>query len=773
MKKNGFGGILGRFAITNAFLFLLPMGLALGFYAVSANAILRAMDDLAMARLSSGMQSVERGFADARRAVASLAMDYQINLYLNKTGPLNGIETLELKSISAKIAPMVYGNGLIGHCFIYFKGSASVAYESGFSSYESFYGPIFGEEGYAAADWESAVMMRANSETLRTKAAISFEGRGLSTAMAIWPLGYGESRRGAMVAIIDAEALSGALEGLPSLYGGRGCVLDGRGEAIQFYGDGEVPEKALLGAYRERNGRNGLARTIRSGRRNYRLYRMESPSTGWTFVAALDEAGVLSGARRFRDLAIGLLAAGLLIGAASVLALAVFQARPVGRIFSLALERPIADGQLRGMQFRMAEDAILALRVSRDEYHSRAITAEGSARANFLRRLLEGSFSDREPLEREAAEAGAPLGDRQSYILLCGSRNPGTIPAEELEEFERAADKAVAGLLARGEYFVSLAPGEYAFIMGSGPSMRAEAARISDALAGSAPRGLRPSLVFAAGEPVADPRLLRASLLQANSAARLAEPGRVEPLFYQDAPKASVTIRYPMDVEESIMRAVRSANAVLLDTLVSSVAKANLDDCHLDRRDAEDLAASVRGTVVRLLPEFPAESAGLAEKLRAASLKTEPRESIEASRAVLGAMAEAAALRKRSRNRELADSARSFIERHYQSASLGLPVIASAHRISENYLSNLYKEQEGECISETIERVRMQAAKRLLEGSAESVDRIASKCGYSSGVSFRRAFKRSAGLSPSEYRASRPRSGSQPGAGGGAPGEAI
>jgi two-component system response regulator YesN len=82
-------------------------------------------------------------------------------------------------------------------------------------------------------------------------------------------------------------------------------------------------------------------------------------------------------------------------------------------------------------------------------------------------------------------------------------------------------------------------------------------------------------------------------------------------------------------------------------------------------------------------------------------------------------------------------------------------MVAESHRLSENYLSNLYKEQEGECVSETIEKVRIGAARRLLSGSADSIDAIAAACGYRSGVSFRRAFKRVAGVSPSEYRRAR------------------
>jgi two-component system, response regulator YesN len=763
-KHNGIRGILGRYIVANAFLFLLPMALAGGFYAVSAKAILRAMDDLVMARLGAGMQSVERGFADARSSVANFSMDYEVNLYLNKSGPLSGIETLNLRNISRKISPMVYGNGLISHYFVYFKNSGYIAYESGFSTFESFYGPIFKEEGYAAKDWENAFLLQSDAETLRTGTRLSFEGKTAVSPIVVWPLGYGESRRGAMVGIIDGKALARVLEGLPGSYDGRGCVLDSNGLVIDYFGSGGVPDAALSGARPINDDEieeDGLVRTIRSGKGSYRVYRLASRLTGWTFIAGLDEADVLSGARRFRDAAIGLLAAGLLLGAIAVLVLAMAQAKPLGRIFSLALERPVPERRKNLWQFGAAEDAIVALRDSRDRYQDRAMAAEDSARAYFLRRLLEGAFRDREPLEREASDVSVRLGPRSFFVLLCRLENARGLPDESIARLEAALAAQAPAILAEGEYRVPFGPGESAFIMEAGPSMRAEASRVADAAMEAAPRDLRDALAFSAGSPVDDPRLLQASLLQAKTASGRATAGSSDVLFYAVLPPAAGGLRYPIDVEESIMRAVRSANSLLLDSLVSAVLKTNFEQSLVSSAEADDLAAAMRGTATRLLHEFPAEAPGLMERMRRGSLKPEPRESILATASILGEMAELAAQRKHSRNRELAGSVKSFIERHFQSSALGIPMIAAAHRISENYLSNLYKEQEGECLSETIERVRMEAARRLLRETSQSVDKIAQACGYSSGVSFRRAFKRAAGLSPSDYRNSR-----------GAPGEA-
>lgn len=53
---------------------------------------------------------------------------------------------------------------------------------------------------------------------------------------------------------------------------------------------------------------------------------------------------------------------------------------------------------------------------------------------------------------------------------------------------------------------------------------------------------------------------------------------------------------------------------------------------------------------------------------------------------------------------------------------------------------------------EHLQNVRIEHAKRLLEGGGLSVDDISVEAGYEDASFFRRLFKRRTGLSPGEYR---------------------
>lgn len=51
-----------------------------------------------------------------------------------------------------------------------------------------------------------------------------------------------------------------------------------------------------------------------------------------------------------------------------------------------------------------------------------------------------------------------------------------------------------------------------------------------------------------------------------------------------------------------------------------------------------------------------------------------------------------------------------------------------------------------------VERMRLEAARRLLEESARSVPEIALACGFGTAETMRLAFRRALGLSPKTYR---------------------
>jgi transcriptional regulator GlxA family with amidase domain len=82
-----------------------------------------------------------------------------------------------------------------------------------------------------------------------------------------------------------------------------------------------------------------------------------------------------------------------------------------------------------------------------------------------------------------------------------------------------------------------------------------------------------------------------------------------------------------------------------------------------------------------------------------------------------------------------------------------LPRLAQRAALSERHLRRLFSEQTGTTPARFTERVRVEAARELLEDTAIPVDATAARCGFGSPETMRRAFLRVLGVGPAEYRA--------------------
>lgn len=83
-----------------------------------------------------------------------------------------------------------------------------------------------------------------------------------------------------------------------------------------------------------------------------------------------------------------------------------------------------------------------------------------------------------------------------------------------------------------------------------------------------------------------------------------------------------------------------------------------------------------------------------------------------------------------------------------------LTVAALAQRVglSPRHFARLFREQVGESPARYVERVRVQAARQVLETERSGLDEIADRCGFGTAETLRRSFHRRLGVTPDAYR---------------------
>lgn len=95
----------------------------------------------------------------------------------------------------------------------------------------------------------------------------------------------------------------------------------------------------------------------------------------------------------------------------------------------------------------------------------------------------------------------------------------------------------------------------------------------------------------------------------------------------------------------------------------------------------------------------------------------------------------------------------SYIEENYANPLLNLSQMAEDFNIKENFLYYFFRSRIHKSFAQYLEDFRLEKAKSIIESDiTEPVNTLAEKCGYANSQTFRRAFKKKYGLTPSEFK---------------------
>ncbi|MEV7423466.1 MULTISPECIES: GlxA family transcriptional regulator [unclassified Streptomyces] len=139
----------------------------------------------------------------------------------------------------------------------------------------------------------------------------------------------------------------------------------------------------------------------------------------------------------------------------------------------------------------------------------------------------------------------------------------------------------------------------------------------------------------------------------------------------------------------------------------------------------EDLGRDVALTVARHLVVFlrrPGNQAQFSAQLAAQSARSEPLRAVQ-----------------------------SWIS-EYPGRDLSVESLAARARLSPRHFARAFRAETGVSPGRYVERVRIEHARRLLEDSADGVEEISRACGYGTPEAMRRAFVKTLGTAPAEYR---------------------
>ncbi|HOK00001.1 MAG TPA: helix-turn-helix domain-containing protein [Termitinemataceae bacterium] len=748
--------LLLRYLSTNLFI-LIPAFVVSGLYFFVSSALLfRAADEVASTQLENSVNYVDRTLSNLEKLASKVVLDYRLNRYSVMESPLSPLELYRMKELTTYLSMIVLGGDFLDRCMLYLKAGERVLYENGIAEYSTFYGNLLSVEGFTADSWRRYILAgeggRFNAHYALT-ASTARGGRPMLAHFLVWPIGYGDYVRGSLVIMINGTELGRRLARIPDQYGGWIVVYGPEGKLIAATSD-SIPiefQKQIISV---------ATQTVAIGTHRYKVYSRISSYNGWHYVAFMDEERITASVRRVQVLASFLLGGGFLFALALSFLFASHNSRPISHLFSLLMPGKNPLFQKGASVFTLLEEAVLNLRDTNLQLAQKMDVLFTIGKDYLFHRLLKGEYRDRRLFIEDCRRFSVFPAPGPYYVIV------GQVPF-----FMKDLD--ASAVLNSDDSLVMffrnhLAIDEYALSWGRGYAVaikrclgnatcNLDAEAFIEGVVQKLPAKLREEVSFGVGRPVEDPFLLSLSLAEAETALASLYGGGFERIrFYTALPAPMDVYRYPMDVEASLIRSVLAANLNLFSSIWDSIYKENFVQRNLSVKEGRKLIQALCLTTRRLAVEFPPPR----QEVYAAYLdaidttEIQPLTGFKEVEKILRSMTEERCREKRSHNEILAQEIQEYIETHFQEPNLSLTLIADTFHLSESYLSSFFKEQRGENISWYILRRRMTEARRLLLETRESVDTIALHCGYVNKASFRRAFKRMFGLSPSEYRSS-------------------
>ena len=108
-----------------------------------------------------------------------------------------------------------------------------------------------------------------------------------------------------------------------------------------------------------------------------------------------------------------------------------------------------------------------------------------------------------------------------------------------------------------------------------------------------------------------------------------------------------------------------------------------------------------------------------------------------------------------NKNRSILKTAVDFIDSHYMYEEISLNTVANVANVSSNHFSALFSQNMGQTFIEYLTSLRMNKAKELLRCTGMRSSEIAGEIGYKDAHYFSYLFKKTQGMTPSDYRKAR------------------
>ncbi|WP_336773460.1 helix-turn-helix domain-containing protein [Paenibacillus sp. MMO-58] len=760
MKK--FNSVFRRFLVSYIVILIIPSIAGFLSYHTSISVTEKLSIENSVMQLQKSKELLERRMAEVEGFTRQLAINPDINVLMNEKSSGEQTNVYGIWRILRSVLTFGQTNDFLQQFYIYL-GNYNVILTPG-SAYvrpEHFY-ESFRYEDQSLAEWRQSVLGQTHrSEIMPLR---QYNNRGTITSVVTYmqslPLdSFSGSSPAVVVVTIDEKTITNLLTGITDKYGGWTQISDASGRTIASLGNG-VPDMQALA----KDASFDADKTSQFYKDDL-VITIHSNTNGWVYRSGIPRHALLEYANQIKFITWTITGIAIAVGLFVGLMLAYRNSMPIHKLVSVVKEQFGKDDTTERNEYDFLHGNIAEMIRSSNQLESELRRQLPLIRDAFLKRLLSGELQTREEIFAAASQANTGIYGHSGFVCILQVQGyTGMDSVEVLNELHAARLLLKQALLDIAGFTLTTDWGSDRIVIvfaskeaETGNTIgRDEIASLLDQLSKHAFAEYRITFIAALGEAFASETEVSVSYEQAKQTMDQAlHADRKGIVWFEETRLESATYYYPLEMELRLIGTIRAGETEETSRIVRTVMSLNTEQRELSVEMWQQLAGELKGTLLKLLDQKSFMESGMFEQLkdRIIALHATDKRSFQAEiEEITGVMCSIVVSRKNDGHTRIIEAIKTYVSGHFSDSDLTLYRVAEAVERPEKYISQLFKEVTGSNLSDYLEQVRMENAIALLRENRYTVDEISSRVGYNSSHSFRRAFKRVTGVSPSSYR---------------------
>lgn len=764
-KRNNLkSAIFKKFLFSYVVILLIPLFLATFAYNAATSVIEENAFDSNLTMLNQTRDIVDKHLKEIEEMMIQITFDSKMIGLLNISDPEEGSpEIYKLWEYARDIKTRTVTTNVFKSTFyIFLKNSNFIfSHDDTYYGLEKFYNNVLTYNGMSVDEYRGTLFDEYNYKKFIPSHDVTINGNNTSaiTYLSSLPLVNGSKPQGAVVFIIDEQEIMKMLSNQ---------VLKNSGSVVITDKSGTIISKSTNSKYGEGitdyivHGKEGYTHKDINGVDTLLIY-TNSGYSGLSYTAAIPKIEITKKVQYIREIAILVALISFVLGLVISYFWAYTNSKPFKEVLFTLGDFFNNDSKIK-MENNLSEYDYLKggvsslIRGNRDMQETLA-RQSSELKTVLIDRLLKGDFIDKSRMIAILEHAGMEINGKNFVVavfkLNFKNRYLNTELLDELELIRVRVEEIIVRNIGDNGYLHFIAE-EQAAVLLKFPNENPKAIfdfinNFYNHTKNEMFNDFHISMDCGIGEvygSLFDVHFSFREALQAIEA--IADTGSMEHVLrYADIKQDNTSYYYPMDLEMKLANLAKAGNWNDIESILDRVYYENYKNRKISKSLEKYLFNNMKATLIKLLGGIKSDT-----DMRHLDYSTDNNNAagmFDSIKNIYYKICMSIDEKRKSHNTQLTNKIVNFIEDNFTDANLSINSIATEFSLSESYFSQFFKEQTGEYFSNYLENLRINLACELIKEGSLSIDSIALKTGYNSSNSFRRAFKRVTGTSPSQY----------------------